>query len=88
MHLNFFKQRLLDQDEEYLTKMLSIVSESACTTHLVRNESEAIQMFIFQNNRGKHPSNLEIVKAQFMHNVHLYGGNDDSDIEEGTYGGD
>ena len=31
-------------------------------------------MFIFQNNRGKKPSNLEIIKAQFMFNVHLYGG--------------
>ena len=33
-------------------------------------------MFIFQNNRGKRPTNLEIVKAQFMYNVHLYGSND------------
>ena len=70
---DFFKKRLSGNDREYLVEMLSIVSESACTTHLVQNESEAIQMFIFQNNRGKHPSNLEIVKAQFMHNVHLYG---------------
>ena len=72
---DFFKEQLSDKDEEYLTKMLSIISESACTTHLVQNESEATQRFIFQNNRGKHPSNLEIVKAQFMHNVHLYGSN-------------
>ena len=72
---DFFKKRLSTNDGEYLIEMLSIVSESACTTHLVQNESEAIQMFIFQNNRGKHPSNLEIVKAQFMHNVHLYGNN-------------
>jgi hypothetical protein len=31
-------------------------------------------MFIFQNNRGKKPTNLEIIKAQFMYQVHLYGG--------------
>ena len=72
---DFFKQKLSDESEEYLTDMLSIVSESACTTHRVQDESEAIQMFIFQNNRGKRPSNLEIVKAQFMYNVHLYGNN-------------
>ena len=53
--------------------MLSIVTEATCTTHPVHDESEAIQMFIFQNNRGKRPSNLEIVKAQFMYHVHLYG---------------
>lgn len=76
---DFFNQQLSDKSDEYLTRMLSIISQSACTTHLVQNESEAIQMFIFQNNRGKRPSNLEIVKAQFMYNVHLYG-NDDKDI--------
>lgn len=80
---DFFKQKLSGNPEEYLTDMLSIVSKSACTTHRVQDESEAIQMFIFQNNRGKRPSNLEIVKAQFMYNVHLYGnGGKDALIEE------
>ena len=69
---DFFKQKLSSKSEEYLTKILSIISNSTCTTHPVKNESEAIQMFIFQNNRGKRPSNLEVVKAQFMYNVHLY----------------
>ena len=55
-------------------KMLETVQGASCTTHPVTDESEAIQMFIFQNNRGKKPSNLEIIKAQFMFNVHLYGG--------------
>ena len=31
-------------------------------------------MFIFQNNRGKRPSHLEIIKAQFMFYIHLHGG--------------
>jgi Protein of unknown function DUF262/Protein of unknown function (DUF1524) len=70
---DFFRAKLSNGSEEYLTKMLFAVSESTCTTHLVRNESEAIQMFIFQNNRGKKPSALEIVKAKFMYQVHLYG---------------
>ena len=68
---DFFKQKLSDKSESYLTKMLSIVVEATCTTHLVQDEPEAIQMFIFQNNRGKRPSDLEIVKAQFMYRVHL-----------------
>lgn len=82
---DFFKKHLSDKPEEYLTKMLSIVGGATCTTHPVQNESEAIQMFIFQNSRGKRPSNLEIVKAQFMHHVHLHGdGKDEVDslIEE------
>ena len=75
---DFFKKQLSEKSEDYLVKMLSSISEATCTTHPVQNESEAIQMFIFQNNRGKPPSNLEIVKAQFMYHVHLYG-NDDKD---------
>jgi len=80
---DFFSKSFADKDEQFLTKMLKTVSEATCTTHPVKNESEAIQMFIFQNNRGKKPSNLEIIKAQFMFNVHLYGGEEkDSLIEE------
>ena len=80
---DFFSKSFEDKDEVYLSKMLKIVSNASCSTHPVKNESEAIQMFIFQNNRGKKPSNLEIIKAQFMFNVHLYGGEEkDSLIEE------
>jgi len=75
---DFFKKELSEKSEDYLIKMLSNISDATCTTHPVQNESEAIQMFIFQNSRGKPPSNLEIVKAQFMYHVHLYG-NDDKD---------
>ena len=70
---DYFKNQLANKSDDYLTKMLSSITNASCTTHLVHDESEAIQMFIFQNNRGKHPSNLEIVKAQFMYYVHLYG---------------
>lgn len=70
---DFFKNHFSDKPEDYLTNMLTIVSKATCTTHLVQSESEAIQMFIFQNSRGKKPSNLEIVKAQFMHHIHLHG---------------
>lgn len=80
---DFFSQKLTDKDEEYLLKMLETVQGSSCTTHPVTDESEAIQMFIFQNNRGKKPSNLEVIKAQFMFIVHLYGGDEkESLIEE------
>lgn len=82
---NFFKKKLGAQPEDYLTDMLRIVSQASCTTHPVRDEAEAIQMFIFQNNRGKRPSNLEVVKAQFMYAIHLHGEDQqtkDSLIEE------
>lgn len=82
---DFFKKKLGAQSEVYLTDMLRIVSKASCSTHPVRDEAEAIQMFIFQNNRGKRPSNLEVVKAQFMYAIHLHGEDQqtkDSLIEE------
>lgn len=80
---DFFNSQLENKDEPYLTQMINTVQKATCTTHPVKDESEAIQMFIFQNNRGKKPSNLEIIKAQFMFNVHLYAGEEkESLIEE------
>jgi len=77
---DYFTKQLSDKNEDYLEKILKIISNSSCTTHRVNNESEAIQMFIFQNNRGKNPTNLEIIKAQFMYNVHLYGGEEKDNL--------
>lgn len=80
---DFFSHHFSEKDEIYLVEMLEAVQGSFCTTHPVRDESEAIQIFIFQNNRGKKPSSLEIIKAQFMFNVHLYGEDEkESLIEE------
>lgn len=70
---DFFNLHFSNKDESYLQEMLDTIQNASCTTHPVKDESEAIQMFIFQNSRGKKPSNLEIIKAQFMFNVHLYG---------------
>lgn len=80
---DYFNYRFANKEEPYLTKMLETLKNSSCTTHPVKDESEAIQMFIFQNNRGKRPSNLEIIKAQFMYNVHLKAGDkNDTLVEE------
>lgn len=69
---DYFMSQLMSYDEPSLRKILNAVTTATCTTHTVKDEAEAIQMFIFQNNRGKRPSNLEIIKAQFMYNIHLY----------------
>lgn len=77
---DYFNNILKDKNEDYCTRMLKAVTTAVSTTHEVTDESEAIQMFIFQNNRGKKPTNLEIIKAQFMYQVHLYGGDEKEDI--------
>lgn len=70
---DYLQNYLANKDADYCVKMLEIISNASCSTHSVERESDAVQMFIFQNNRGKKPSNLEIIKAQFMYNVHLFG---------------
>jgi hypothetical protein len=73
---DFFNKQLADKDVHYLCKLMEALKNASCTIHSVENESEAIQMFIFQNNRGKKPSNLEIIKAEFMYAIHLHGGSE------------
>lgn len=70
---DYFKKHLSEQKEDYLVRMLKAISNASCTTHQVENDTEAVQMFIFQNDRGKQPSNLEVVKADFMYLAHLHG---------------
>lgn len=69
---DFFCNKLSDKTEEELLLLLEAVTKASCTTHIVKEESEAVQVFIFQNNRGKKPTSLEIIKAQFMYHIHLY----------------
>jgi hypothetical protein len=70
---NFFVKQLKPMSIEHINALLASIVNASCTTHIVSREAEAIQMFIFQNNRGKKPSRLEVVKAQFMYNIHIYG---------------
>lgn len=66
---DYFEDELKSKDEISCIKYIECITNSACTTHIVNEGAEAIQMFIFQNNRGKDPTKLEIVKAQFMYEI-------------------
>ena len=71
---DFFSKKLSCKRGEELEALLKTTIEAGCSTYQVQSEAEAIQMFIFQNNRGKTPSALEILKADFMFAIHLEGG--------------
>ena len=47
---------------------------------MVESEVEAAQMFVFENNRGKKPTDLEILKANMMFQIHLQ--NSENEKEE------
>lgn len=70
---DYFIERLSQIPMQEREAYLHVVANAACTTHIVNGEAEAIQMFIFQNDRGKKPSNLEVIKAHFMYHIHIYG---------------
>ena len=73
----YYTKELSEHDEKYLEKMIKIITNSQSTTHIVNGKYEAIQMFIFQNNRGKKPSNLEIIKAKFMSYIYRKAGREE-----------
>lgn len=77
---DYFQEAIQKLELPTKEALLSAVINASCTTHIVNGEAEAIQMFIFQNNRGKKPSNLEIIKALFMYNIHIYGGENTDDL--------
>lgn len=80
---DFFESKLINYDINHVEALLNATINASCTTHIVNAEAEAIQMFIFQNNRGKRPSRLEVLKAQFMYNIHIYAGDEaDTMIDE------
>lgn len=77
---DYFVDYLSRCEESKLALLLDIILKSSCTTHVVNDETEAVQMFIFQNDRGKRPSRLEVVKAHLMYHLLLNNPKDVSDV--------
>lgn len=71
---DYFTKQLEGLGEGEVAHLLKAMFRASCTTHTVKDETEAIQMFIFQNNRGKRLTNLELIKAEFLYTLHLQGG--------------
>lgn len=67
--VKYFNKKLEKETIENLTNMVKIIINASCTLNEVSNQSEAVQMFIYQNDRGKYPTDLEIIKSLFMYNI-------------------
>lgn len=68
--VKYFNKKLEKETIENLINMVKIITNASCTLNEVLNQSEAVQMFIYQNDRGKHPTDLEIIKSLFMYNIY------------------
>lgn len=73
----YFRNEFSKMEYGQLKSILFAIADADCTTHVVSDPSEAVQMFIFQNARGKKPTRLEILKAKLMYCVHIYAESDD-----------
>ena len=68
----YFRNKFAKMGYKQLESIMHAIADADCTTHEVSDPSEAVQMFIFQNARGKEPTRLEILKAKLMYYVHIY----------------
>lgn len=66
---DFLKKQVELMDEEHVRKAIQTITNARCTDLCIDKEPDAIQMFILQNNRGKAPTNLEILKALFLYKI-------------------
>lgn len=66
----FFKEKLEEINSQNLKNIESLILESTCQINIIADKIEAIQVFVFENNRGKTPTNLEIIKSMFMHYIY------------------
>lgn len=66
---------------EELEKWCLLIENATITEYVVKDKTQATQVFAFQNDRGKKLSNLEIIKAYFMLQIYL-SSNSKEKIEE------
>ncbi|ADG70249.1 DUF262 domain-containing protein [Brachyspira murdochii] len=79
-----FNNALKKQDKNYISNIFNIIMKASCTEHIINKQEEAVQMFIYENNRGKRPTNLDILKSLFMHTIYLNSDKVEKDIKKIT----
>ena len=62
----YFEKELSKRDNERLKAVMEVVKNFKCTINVVESKKEATQIFIFENHRGKNPTNLELLKTKLM----------------------
>ncbi|MDR2353096.1 MAG: DUF262 domain-containing protein, partial [Deltaproteobacteria bacterium] len=77
---DYFEHDFSERKPDFLNKLLQTILNGVITTHKVQSESEASQIFIFENSRGKPTTDLEVLKTQFMYSIHLHGEQNKSEV--------
>ena len=70
----YFRNKFSGMEYEDVRSIMYAIAEADCTVHEISDSSEALEVFIFQNARGKKPTKLDILIARIMQ---LYSETDD-----------
>lgn len=66
-----FQRQLSDEKTIDIERWCGLIENATITEYVVKDKTQATQIFAFQNDRGKKLSNLEIIKANFMLQIYL-----------------
>jgi hypothetical protein len=69
-----FFEKQIEEDQRVISNLANTILSSFCTYYEVLNYSDSIQVFLYENNRGKQPSDMELIKAEFIFHLDKYGG--------------
>lgn len=75
--LTYFEKELGRVSIEQLLSWVDSLEKASITTYVVENKLQAVQIFAYQNDRGKKLTNLEVLKAYFMLQIYHFRNNED-----------
>lgn len=70
--LKLFKEELNKIPIDLILSYVSSLEKASITTFVVKDKTQACQIFAYQNDRGKKLSNLEILKVYFVLQIYRY----------------
>ena len=76
----YFDKKFREADTATLVHWFELVENAKVTYYEVSSKIEAAQIFAFQNDRGKSLSHLEVLKAFFMLQIYIRGGEEKEDF--------
>lgn len=76
----YFDKKFHEADTATLVHWFELVENAKVTYYEVSSKIEAAQIFAFQNDRGKSLSHLEVLKAFFMLQIYIRGGEEKEDF--------
>jgi uncharacterized protein with ParB-like and HNH nuclease domain len=67
----YFKNELAELSDDDLNEIQITLENAVISTFSIKDKAEAVQVFEYQNNRGKDLTHFEIIKAYLMHQIYL-----------------